>query len=76
VDLLRKGATRRLPQRWSSRSIASARISDQQLRRTHAGKVDWAALEPEERRVFLQNLNEPPQLQLRVPAKARRRRSR
>lgn len=70
VDLLRKGSTRRLPQQWSTRSMASARISDQQLRRTHAGKVDWAALEPDQRRVFLQNLNEPPQLQLRVPAAA------
>jgi pimeloyl-ACP methyl ester carboxylesterase len=67
VDLLRKGATRRLPMRWAARSLAEARIRDSQLRRTHVDKVDWARMEPEERRVFLQNLNEPPQLQLRVP---------
>ena len=67
VDLLRDGATRRLPTRWAGRSLAQARIRDSQLSRTHVEKVDWARLEPEERRVFLQNLNEPPQLQLRVP---------
>jgi hypothetical protein len=42
-------------------------VSDRQLRRSHAHKVDWAALTPEERRLFLQNLNEPPQFKLRVP---------
>jgi hypothetical protein len=35
----------------------------------HTGKVDWAGLEPDERREFLENLNEPPKLQLRVPKK-------
>lgn len=69
VDLLRKGRTQRLPTRWNARSRAEARIRDSQLRRTHVDKVDWAGLEPEERRVFLQNLNEPPQLKLRVPAR-------
>ena len=47
-----------------------AQITDKQLRRTHTQKVDWAALEPEERRLFLQELNEPPELKLRVPGKA------
>ncbi len=72
VDLLRKGSTRKLPTKWASSSVAEARITDRQLRRTHASKVDWAALEPEERRAFLENLNEPPKLTLRVPAGARR----
>jgi pimeloyl-ACP methyl ester carboxylesterase len=67
VDLLRKGATRRLPTKWATTSRAQAEITDRQLRRTHVQKVDWAALEPDERRVFLQSLNEPPKLQLRVP---------
>jgi len=71
VDLLRKGKTRRLPTRWTSRSRAEAFVRDSQLRLTHAEKVDWAGMEPEERRVFLQNLNEPPQLKLRVPAASR-----
>jgi pimeloyl-ACP methyl ester carboxylesterase len=72
IDLLRKGTTRRLPARWAGRSRAEARIRDSQLRRTHVEKVDWAHMEPEARRVFLQNLNEPPQLTLRVPASSPR----
>jgi pimeloyl-ACP methyl ester carboxylesterase len=76
VDLLRKGSTRRLATKWVSSSVAEARVTDKQLRRTHAQKVNWAALEPEERRIFLQNLNEPPKLQLRVPARLRARKGR
>jgi hypothetical protein len=76
VDLLVHGKSARLPATWSSRSRAQAQVSDRQLRRTHLGKVDWAALAPEERRLFLENLNEPPHLLLRVPAsRARARRS-
>lgn len=75
IDLLRRGTTRRLPTKWASSSLAEATITDRELRRMDAGKVDWAALEPEERRLFLQNLNEPPKLQLRVPAKARMRKN-
>ena len=67
VDLLRRGTTRRLPERARSASRACTDISDAQLQRTHALKVDWAALTPQARRLFLQNLNEPPHLQLRVP---------
>jgi len=66
VDILRKGSTRRLPTRWSSRSRAQARVSDRQLAREHAGKVDWASLTPVGRRDFLQSLNEPLKLKLRV----------
>jgi len=66
VDILRKGSTRRLPTRWTSRSRARARVSDRQLARDHAGKVDWASLTPVGRRDFLQSLNEPLKLRLRV----------
>jgi pimeloyl-ACP methyl ester carboxylesterase len=69
TDLLRTGSTDRLPSKWKSSSTAQAQISDRQLRRTHTQKVDWGGLEPDERREFLENLNEPPKLQLRVPAK-------
>jgi pimeloyl-ACP methyl ester carboxylesterase len=72
ADLLLTGSTRRLEARWSSASRASARIGDTALRRTHAGKVDWAALEPQQRRAFLQQLNEPPKLRLRVPRRRAR----
>jgi pimeloyl-ACP methyl ester carboxylesterase len=71
ADLLRAGTTRRLPRRWSGNSRAQARISDRELRRTHADKVDWASLTPAQRREFLQNLNEPLKLRLRVPGKRR-----
>lgn len=76
VDMLSRGVTRRLPGEWVSRSRASARVSDAQLRRSHLHKVDFAALSPTERRLFLQNLNEPPRLKLRAPARARPKRPR
>ena len=67
VNLLRRGSTRRLPARWRSAGRARAQISDATLRRLQPGKVNWAALTPGERRVFLETLNEPPHLRLRVP---------
>jgi pimeloyl-ACP methyl ester carboxylesterase len=72
ADLLRTGATARLPSKWKSSSTAQAQISDRQLRRMHTEKVDWAGLEPDERREYLENLNEPPKLQLRIPKKRAR----
>ena len=69
VDLLRSGSTRRLPSRWASAALAAAQVSDAELRRTHAEKVEWAALTPKERRLFLENLNDPPHLRLRVPGR-------
>jgi len=71
ADVLRRGHTRRLPGTWHSHSRASAQVSDRQLRRSHAQKVDWGALTAEQRRLFLQNLNEPPHLKLRLPAARR-----
>jgi pimeloyl-ACP methyl ester carboxylesterase len=69
VDLLRTGGTRRLPSSWRGATRASAQVSDGELRRTHAEKVDWAKLSPKARRLFLENLNEPPHLRLRVPGR-------
>jgi pimeloyl-ACP methyl ester carboxylesterase len=74
VDLLRSGNTRRLPTRRTVGVRARARVSDGELRRTHCEKVDWAALTPRERRLFLENLNEPPRLRLRAPHSASPRR--
>jgi len=71
VDLLRRGTTSRLPARWVSRSRARTTVSDRDLRRTHVTKVDWAGLTAEERRLFLENLNEPPSFNLRVPSPSR-----
>ena len=74
VDLLRTGSTRRLPTRWAGATRARAQLSDGQLRRLHAEKVDWGALTPKQRRLFLENLNEPPHVRLRVPQRAAARR--
>jgi len=67
ADVLGCGETRRLEKKWLNRSLAQARISDRELRGTHTQKVDWVHLEPDARQDFLRNLNEPPQLTLRVP---------
>lgn len=67
VDLLRKGATRRLPAHWVGRGRAQARISDRGLYCLQTGKLDWAQMTATDRQLFLQNLNEPPTLRLRVP---------
>jgi hypothetical protein len=72
VDLLRVGSTRRLADGYPRGGTAAARISDRALRRTQRDKVDWAALAPEQRRIFLQNLNEPPHLKLRAHSHPRR----
>jgi PGAP1-like protein len=71
VDLLRQGSTTRLPASWQGDRGARAQLSDVQLRQSDTEKVDWAALTPEARRLYLQNLNEPPRLRLRVPAATR-----
>ena len=73
TELLLTGNTTQLPSKWKSKSVVQATISDQQLRRMHRDKVDWAALEPDQRRVFLENLNEPPKLELKAPARKRTR---
>ena len=72
AELLRRGRTTRLARTLHGASRARAQVSDAQLRRSHVEKVDWSALTPHARRVFLENLNEPPRLRLRVPAARRR----
>jgi hypothetical protein len=66
VDLLRRGRTARLPRQAPRTGHAAAQLTDRQLRRTHASKVDWGALSAAERGAFLANLNEPPQVALRT----------
>jgi pimeloyl-ACP methyl ester carboxylesterase len=72
LELLHRGSTKRLPRRWTSNSRAQARVSDRELRRTDADKVDWASLTAAQRLEFLENLNEPMKLRLRVPESLRR----
>jgi hypothetical protein len=69
ADVLRTGETARLETKWLRGGDAEARISDAELRRTHTGKVDWVHMDAEERQHFLRNLNDPPHLKLRAPAK-------
>jgi hypothetical protein len=70
-EILRSsGASKLLATKWSGASLAEARITDAELRRTHVSKVDWVHLDPAARQSFLLNLNEPPQLALRAPPRA------
>jgi CHAT domain-containing protein len=64
VDLLRDASTSRLATRATPARTGSARITDAELRRRQTGKIDWTGLEPEQRRLYLANLNEPPKLRL------------
>ena len=72
IDLLRTGATRRLPNRWISRGRARARISDRSLCALRTDKLDWARMSAADRQAFLEHLNEPPPLPLHVPRSGRR----
>jgi pimeloyl-ACP methyl ester carboxylesterase len=74
VDLVRQGRTTRLPSRWQSGARARAQVSDGALRRMPSDKVDWGALASSERRLFLESLNEPVHLRLRVPGRGSGRR--
>lgn len=64
LDLLCTGSTRRLARHWNTRSQAALTLGDRELGRLMTNKVDWAHLSPDERRVFLEYLNEPPRLPL------------
>ncbi|MBS0365963.1 MAG: alpha/beta fold hydrolase [Proteobacteria bacterium] len=73
AGVLRGEARTALAARWRNRSRARAQVSDNQLRASHTGKVDWGAFTAQERRSFLENLNEPPRLLLRVARRGSRR---
>jgi len=60
VDLLRRGATRRLRQGVSARHGRSSFVTDAALRRELGRKIDWYGLSIGERREYLNRLNEPP----------------
>ncbi len=66
IDLCKQGETKRLPQRWRSRARACATVTDAQLLALNSGKLDWARLEPAQRQAFLDQLNEPLRLRLRI----------
>jgi hypothetical protein len=64
VELLSHGATRRFSERAPAFASATARVRDTELRALHCGKVDWPHMTPEERRLFLDTLNEAPRVAL------------
>lgn len=70
IDLLRTGSTQRLATTRPAPARAAARVTDTVLRRSHRRKADWHALSTDERRVFLETLNDPPKLRLRAPTHA------
>jgi hypothetical protein len=61
VDLLETGATQRFAASPPIKRGALTRVRDAELREQYLGKVDWPHMTPEQRRLFLDTLNEPPQ---------------
>ena len=72
LELIRHGSTATLQRTSALTHEAAVRVSDAELRRTFTTKIDWQALAPAARRLYLQQLNVPPPQYLR---RARRRRS-
>jgi pimeloyl-ACP methyl ester carboxylesterase len=68
IDLLKTGKTRRLRTAPPARRGRRTHVRDSELRAQYQGKVDWPHMSPEERRLFLDTLNEPPR-RLGVTAK-------
>jgi CHAT domain-containing protein len=60
IDILQTGRTSRLSSRVTRRVRMAATWTDRQLRSLHTDKVNWPQLTPEQRRQFLDSLNEPP----------------
>jgi pimeloyl-ACP methyl ester carboxylesterase len=61
IDLVRRGRTRRLPERWRVRRGPVRRIDDAQLRETEdGGKIDWGRLTSAQREAVLGELDSAP----------------
>ena len=75
IDLLNSGTTRRFSASPRIRRNMRTRVRDAELRRDYPGKVDWPHMSPEERRLFLDNLNEPPRRMRQRTGRARKRKS-
>jgi hypothetical protein len=60
LDLLATGATQRFAAAPPVRRGSLTRVRDSELRQQYLGKVDWPHMTPEQRRLFLDTLNEPP----------------
>ena len=62
VEILRTGTSSSLAPTARQRSGERIRLTDTELRQQHQGKVDWSAMSHDQRREFLENINEPPPL--------------
>jgi len=71
LDLLKTGSTRRFAAKPRIRRASRVRVRDAELRQEYQGKVDWPHMSPEERRIFLDTLNEPPRRLRPRPTTAR-----
>jgi hypothetical protein len=60
VDLLSTGATQRFAAAPPVKRGPLTRVRDTELRAQYQGKIDWPHMTPEQRRLFLDTLNEPP----------------
>jgi hypothetical protein len=60
IDLLATGATQRFAAAPPVRRGSLTRVGDAELRQQYLGNVDWPHMTPEQRRLFLDTLNEPP----------------
>jgi CHAT domain-containing protein/PGAP1-like protein len=60
IDLLATGATQRFAAAPPVRRGSLTRVRDSELREQYQGKIDWPHMTPEQRRVFLDTLNEAP----------------
>ena len=57
-DLIRRGRTRLLPERWRRRSKVRAHVDDAQLSRFDGPKIDWRGLAPAQRAAAVAELND------------------
>jgi pimeloyl-ACP methyl ester carboxylesterase len=57
VDLVSRGRTRHLPQRWRNKRGPVRRIDDAELRRENGGKIDWGSLSSAQREAALSELD-------------------
>ena len=60
IDLLATGATQRFAAAPPVRRGSLTRVRDTELRQQYLGKIDWPHMTPEQRRLFLDTLNEAP----------------
>lgn len=60
LELLERGSTARLGRQWQPGRERAVLVSDEELRNTCRAKVDWRMLSADERRSYLNRLNQPP----------------